>query len=53
MAVQTFGDYGKWHPHLHLLVADGLFSESSTFFVMPWIDLQPLQELFPPPCPRC
>ena len=22
-AIQTFGDYGRWHPHLHLLVADG------------------------------
>jgi hypothetical protein len=46
MAIQTFGDYGKWHPHLHLLVADGLFFETGSFYVMPRLDLKPLQELF-------
>jgi ribosomal protein S27E len=46
MAIQTFGDYGKWHPHLHILVADGLFFENGSFYVMPRVELQPLQELF-------
>jgi hypothetical protein len=23
VAIQTFGDYVRWHPHLHALVADG------------------------------
>lgn len=45
-AIQTFGDYGRWHPHLHLLVADGLFMPNGSFHVMPNAALQPLQELF-------
>jgi len=45
-AIQTFGDYARWHPHLHALVADGLFLESGYFYVMPKVDLQPLAELF-------
>jgi hypothetical protein len=45
-AIQTFGDYGRWHPHLHLLVADGLFMPNGSFYVMPDINLKPLQELF-------
>jgi hypothetical protein len=46
VALQTFGDYARWHPHLHALVADGLFLESGYFFVMPKADLRPLAELF-------
>jgi hypothetical protein len=45
-AIQTFGDYGRWHPHLHLLVADGLFMPNGSFHVMSEIDLKPFQELF-------
>lgn len=45
-AIQTFGDYGRWHPHLHLLVADGLFMPNGSFNVMPVVGLRPLQELF-------
>jgi ribosomal protein S27E len=46
LAIQTFGDYAKWHPHLHALVADGLFTESGYFYVMPKVYLQPLVKLF-------
>lgn len=46
VAIQTFGDYGRWHPHLHALVADGLFLESGYFYVMPNVSLRPLRELF-------
>lgn len=46
VAIQSFGDYARWHPHLHALVADGLFIESGYFFVMPKVDLYPLRELF-------
>jgi hypothetical protein len=45
-AIQTFGDYGRWHPHLHLLVADGLFMPNGSFYVIPEVDLKPLQEMF-------
>lgn len=46
LAIQTFGDYAKWHPHLHALVADGLFTENGFFYVMPKVDLRPLAELY-------
>jgi len=46
MAIQTFGDYAKWHPHIHSIVADGLFSRSGIFYVLPKISIQPLAELF-------
>jgi hypothetical protein len=48
MAIHTFGDYAKkWHPHIHLIVADGLFTRSGTFYVMPrGIDLTPLAGIF-------
>lgn len=38
LAIQTFGDYARWHPHIHTLVADGLFFEPGTFLVMPDVD---------------
>lgn len=46
MAIQTFGDYGHWHPLLHVIVADGLFASSGVFHAMPRVDVQPLAELF-------
>ena len=46
MAIQTYGDYAKWHPHIHSLVADGLFTENGVFHVMPKADLRPLAELY-------
>jgi hypothetical protein len=46
LAIQTFGDYGKWHPHVHALVADGLFTESGFFYVVPRVDIRPLAEIF-------
>ncbi len=46
VAIQTFGDYARWHPQLHALVADGLFLESGYVFVMPKVNLRPLTELF-------
>ena len=46
MAIQTFGDYVRWHPHIHVLLADGLFRENGVFYVMPKIEICPLAELF-------
>lgn len=34
LTIQTFGDYAKWHPHIHAIVADGLFRRSGVFQVM-------------------
>jgi len=36
----------KFHPHLHAMVSDGLFRKSGVFYVMPKVDLEPLEEIF-------
>jgi len=46
MTIQTFGDYAKWHPHIHSIVADGLFRRNGVFYVMPKLNITPLAELF-------
>jgi len=46
MAIHTFGEYLDFHPHLHALVADGLFVRSGLFYVMPDASLKPLEEMF-------
>jgi hypothetical protein len=45
-AVHTFGDYLIFHPHLHVLAADGLFAPDGYFHCMPAEDLAPAVELF-------
>ena len=45
-AVHTFGDYLIFHPHLHVLAADGLFAPDGRFHCMPVEDLAPTIELF-------
>ena len=45
-AVHTFGDYLVFHPHLHVLAADGLFDEQRRFHSMPGESLAPVIELF-------
>ena len=44
--VHSYGEYLDWHPHLHLLMADGLFVRSGLFYVLPQVSLKPLEELF-------
>ena len=49
MAIHTFGEYLDFHPHLHALVADGLFVRSGLFYPAsagPDVSLKPLEELF-------
>ena len=45
-AVQTFGDYLNFHPHLHVLAASGLVDREGRFHVLPVETLEPLAELF-------
>ena len=45
-ALHTFGDYLIFHPHLHILAADGLFTPDGRFHCMPAEDLAPTIELF-------
>jgi len=42
--VQAFGDLVTFHPHIHALVADGVFVESGTFRVLPPIPTALLAE---------
>jgi len=47
MTIHTFGDYCRWHPHVHGIVADGLFYGNGKFYVMPKkADLNNLAAIF-------
>ena len=47
LSLHTFGDYPeKFHPHIHAIVSDGLFLKTGAFYVMPDVDLEPLEEIF-------
>ena len=46
MTIQTFGDYARWHPHIHSIVGDGLFRRNGIFHVLRRISIKPLAELF-------
>jgi hypothetical protein len=46
MITQTFGDYARWNPHIHAIVADGLFTSGGAFHVMPKVTLTFLAEMF-------
>ncbi len=43
---RPFGDYAKWHPYIHGIIADGLFRNHGLFHVMQQVDVAPLAELF-------
>jgi len=46
MVIHTFGDYLNFHPHIHVLAADGLFRDNGMFHVMFPGGLKALEELF-------
>ena len=46
MAIHTFGEYLDFHPHLHLLMADGLFLHDVRFLVLPENGMDAVEELF-------
>jgi len=47
LATQTFGDFpDRYHPHVHGLVADGVFTEQGDFVLAPQLDAEKLTELF-------
>jgi len=41
MVIHTFGDYARFHPHLHAIVANGPFQPNGTFYCLPKRDLKP------------
>jgi hypothetical protein len=46
MVIQTYGDLVNFHPHLHALVTDGVFTPAGWFVAFPKIDLYTLEHLF-------
>jgi len=46
IAIQSFGDYLGFHPHLHILVSDGCFYGHGIFRVATRFDTKPLEEFF-------
>ena len=46
MVIHTFGNYARFNPHLHAIVADGLFRKNGTFYVLPKSDMKQLEKYF-------
>ena len=46
IAVQTFGDYQNFNPHLHVIATDGCFNSSGSFTVGPDPQSSDLEEAF-------
>ena len=46
VAVQSFGDFQNFHPHLHILSTDGCFYDDDAFMVCPPPNTGDLEELF-------
>ncbi len=46
VAVQSFGDFQNYHPHLHVLATDGCFYNDDAFMVCPPPNTGELEELF-------
>jgi hypothetical protein len=44
--VQTFGDLVNFHPHIHVLAADGVFAPGGVFRVLPSLPLAALEQAF-------
>lgn len=45
-AVQTFGDMINWHPHVHAVSPEGVFSECGEFVPLPDAQLRKAEELW-------
>ncbi len=46
IAVQTFGEFQNFNPHLHAIVTDGCFSDNGIFHVTPGVKPHDLEGLF-------
>ena len=46
IAIQTFGDFLGFNPHLHILCSDGCFYGEGMFRVAPRFETKPLEEIF-------
>jgi hypothetical protein len=46
VAIQSFGDFSGFNPHLHVLVTDGCFYGEGMFRVAPRFEANQLEEFF-------
>jgi len=46
IAIQSFGDFLGYNPHLHVLASDGCFHENGMFTVAPRFEAKQLQKIF-------
>ena len=46
IAVQTYGVFLNFNPHLHAIVSDGCFSKNGDFHMDPGFMLEDLEEIF-------
>lgn len=46
IAVQTYGDFQNFNPHLHAIVSDGCFMDDDSFQMAPGFILKDLEEAF-------
>jgi hypothetical protein len=44
--VQTFGELSHWHPHVHAVVSDGVFTPDGTFIALPALAIEPFLKLW-------
>ncbi len=45
-ALQSFGDFIHWHPHIHALVTEGVFLPDGTFVPLPKLASEPFLKLW-------
>jgi hypothetical protein len=45
-SIQTFGSFANFHPHLHCLVTEGVFTAAGEFLPLETIDTSAVEELF-------
>ncbi len=45
-AVQTFGELSHWHPHVHAVVSDGVFTPCGTFIPLTTLAVEPFLKLW-------
>jgi len=46
IAVQTYGDFLNFNPHLHTITTDGCFLDDGSFNTVPGFMLEDLEEIF-------
>ena len=46
IAVQTYGDFLNFNPHLHAIASDGCFFKDGDFHMAPGFMLEDLEEIF-------